>query len=274
MRRLNNLFKEKLQSFFIYFDIRITRSTSQKNIDDFISKIQPYKTEHELIRLGPNGDGGYLVPNDLDGISAVFSPGVSNIIGFELEFLNKGIYCFLSDNSVENPFNGHPKVHFTKKHISYINTDSTITLDDWVDCAEINVLRGDNEKSGDYILQMDIEGHEYLSLLSTSIETLSKFRIIVVEFHSLDSIADPFGFDVIFSTIEKLTRDFTVVHIHPNNCRRNYTIKGRTINPLLEITFLRKDRHSISNRVENLPHILDFDNVFDGFNVSLDNRIL
>lgn len=37
----------------------------------------------DLIRLGPNGDGGYLVPDDLTGIEACFSPGVCATSEFE-----------------------------------------------------------------------------------------------------------------------------------------------------------------------------------------------
>ena len=43
----------------------------------------PVKTEHELIRIGGSKDGGYLVPNDLSGIQACFSPGVSDLADFK-----------------------------------------------------------------------------------------------------------------------------------------------------------------------------------------------
>lgn len=272
MRNYLNWIKENLQRFFLNFNVRITRSSSYDDIDDFINIIRPFKTEHKLIRVGPRGDGGYLLPDDLDGIRAVFSPGVSNIIGFEEDFIKRGIICFLSDYSVENPFNEQSLVHFTKKHISYKNSNKTIIIDDWVNWAETNVLKS-NDRIGDYILQMDIEGHEYLSLLSTSYDTISKFRVIIIEFHSLDSLTDPFGFDIIYSTIEKLINTHTIVHIHPNNCRRDVVFKGRVINPLLEVTFLRKDRHNLTSKIESLPHKLDFDNVYNGYQVSLDSEI-
>jgi hypothetical protein len=38
-----------------------------------------------MIRLGREADGGYLVPDDLSGIVACFSPGVDVIAAFELD---------------------------------------------------------------------------------------------------------------------------------------------------------------------------------------------
>ncbi len=42
--------------------------------------------------MGGENDGGYLVPDDLEGIEYCFSPGVSNIATFELDCLNRGSF--------------------------------------------------------------------------------------------------------------------------------------------------------------------------------------
>src|SRR4051794_36195573 len=49
---------------------------------DLIQALRPWITEHPLIRLGGEHDGGYLLPDDLDGIVACFSPGVSDEASF------------------------------------------------------------------------------------------------------------------------------------------------------------------------------------------------
>jgi hypothetical protein len=54
-----------------------TGVTEKTRIINLIQSLAPQTTDKALIRLGPNKDGGYLVPNDLDGIEACFSPGVS-----------------------------------------------------------------------------------------------------------------------------------------------------------------------------------------------------
>jgi hypothetical protein len=40
-------------------------------------------TDVPLIRLGADGDGGYLVPDDLEDVAACFSPGVDDRASFE-----------------------------------------------------------------------------------------------------------------------------------------------------------------------------------------------
>src|SRR5258708_37571503 len=104
---------------------------------------------------------------------------------------------------------------------------------------------------------MDIEGAEYGVNFDTSAETLRKFRILVIEFHGMDGLFDKAGFELINLTFKKLLRDFDVVHIHPNNCFKPVLNNGFAVPPLLEFTFLRKDRISNSRRVAEFPYVLD-----------------
>ena len=52
----------------------------------------------------------------------------------------------------------------------------------------------------DFLLQMDIEGGEYLSLLATPQELLRRFRIIVLEVHYVECWAHP----LFFNTVEAM----------------------------------------------------------------------
>ena len=47
--------------------------------------MKPKASPFGLIRIGGNSDGAYLVPDDLQGISCCFSPGVSDRKSFEDE---------------------------------------------------------------------------------------------------------------------------------------------------------------------------------------------
>ena len=69
-----------VNNFLLRNNFFINNLVSQDKIIAFLKKINVYQTE--LIRLGSNNDGGYLVPNDLKGISACFSPGVDTKIEF------------------------------------------------------------------------------------------------------------------------------------------------------------------------------------------------
>lgn len=234
----------------------VQRVTKPERIKEVLEQLFPRKTKSKLIRMGGNGDGGYLIPNDLEGISSCFSPGVSDVSQFERECLEKKIKVFMADYSVNEP-NLDKSLYdfsFTKKFIGAFKDDKFISINHWI---KKNLKKED----GDLILQMDIEGSEYHSLLSLSEDLLSKFRIIIVEFHHLESLWNPHFFEIFEATILKLLENHSCIHIHPNN---SYGIEERfslKIPRILEMTFYRKDRGVSEEYETNYPNPLDRDSI-------------
>jgi len=242
-----------VQKFFRLKRFHLLGGLSEAQLLEAIRLLKPYSTNHNLIRIGGSGDGSYLIPDDLAGIDGCFSPGVSDLANFEIALLDMGIPCYLADNSVESPPIIHGNLFFEKKHLSAVDSKNTMRLDSWV-----------NEyapTSEDLILQMDIEGAEYISILSTPQEILTKFRIILIEFHNLEHLTEKFASGIIQATVNKILTDYVVVHIHPNNARKLSPWGGLLIPPTLEVTFIRKDRVSNRRTIEGLPHELDEPNV-------------
>ena len=89
----------------------------------------------KLIRFDPQSDGGHLIPDDIDGIEALFSPGASSASGFEKACANRKIKVFLVDKSVEKPTEEGSLFHFTSKFIGSMTNDSFMTLDNWVESS-------------------------------------------------------------------------------------------------------------------------------------------
>ena len=85
------------------------------------------------------------------------------------------------------------------------------------------------------LMKMDIEASEWPVLANTSIETLKKFRHLIIEFHGLDS-EDPHAEYV--SVMHRLLRDggFQVVHLHGTNCCPAYEKEGFKIPVVIELT--------------------------------------
>ena len=231
-------------------------SSSKEQIHGLLKLMRPVPSPAPLVRLGPAGDGGYLVPDDLADIKACFSPGVSDEAGFELAFANRGVPCFLADASVPEVPVKHENIFFDPLFLGAISDSKRfISLEDWV-----------NEKSvenGDLILQMDIEGAEYDVLRSAPPELLKRFRLIAIELHNFEFILTNKLSALSFEGFLKiLLEHFEVVHIHPNNNRRPVFHKGIEIPPVIEMTLLRKDRFVGKQNLEPvaLPHPLDSDN--------------
>ena len=222
-----------------------------------LKALRPVATKHGLIRLGPRGDGGYLIPNDLAELEACFSPGVGHTSGFERDCAAAGMQVFMADGSVTGPADSSDAFHFLRKNLGSITDGDTITLDDWV--AES--LPGSNS---DLLLQMDIEGAEFEALLHTTDRLLARFRIIVVEIHEMHRFAEPAFLDRAATTFGKILRNHVCVHIHPNNCCGSTEVAGVVVPYIAEFTFLHRDRvgHRLRRRfVDSFPHPLDADNV-------------
>ena len=231
-----------------------TPRTRTNALLDLIQSLVPKKTKAPLVRVGPKGDGGYLVPDDLQGVYALFSPGVSTISGFEKDCASMGLKVYMADKSVDRPAAVHPNFVFTKKYIGCVDDEDFMTLDSWITTSL------PEDCPSDLILQMDIEGAEYESIISIPNSQLCRFRIIVVEFHSLDQLWSKPFFDLASRAFAKLLQSHSCVHIHPNNCCGYLVFDGIGIPRVAEFTFLRNDRGILPGRVESLPHPLDVDN--------------
>lgn len=242
-----------IRSGFLYLGIALGRRTKTADLLNFLRRLRPQDCGKALIRIGEERDGGYLIPDDLEGIEYCFSPGVNTLAGFESQLANLGIKCYLADYSVDKPPITRPEFTFDKMFIGSSDREHFITLASWKD----RYLRG---YTGDLILQMDIEGCEYEAILNTPDALLNQFRIMVIEFHNLDYLFDAFVFSLFSSTFDKILQNFYVAHIHPNNYGGNIKMGGLEIPKTMEITFINKKRaHSTTPRTA-FPHKCDADN--------------
>lgn len=206
-----------------------------------------------LIRVGPEGDGGYLIPDDLYGIDHVFSPGVDAESGFEAALSDRGIISHLADYSVEKPAVEHRNFTFTRKFVGPFDNAQYMTMNTWVQSAA-------GSYAGDMLMQMDIEGDEYETILCMPQSLLRRYRTIIIELHELGRIFERKWYFLLRSLMTKMLEDHVVVHVHPNNGCGVFRRGDLVVPEVLEITFYRRDREFMD--VEpRLPHPLDSKNV-------------
>jgi hypothetical protein len=247
---------------------RLEQEPDHERLRKVLAILRPKACPFPLLRIGGAADGAYLLPDDLHGIQACFSPGVSDRKGFEDQLaMEYGMASHLCDGSSTVERLRTPLMQglqtFRKLWLDLPGTPDSQTLDSWV-----RELAPDT--TADLLLQMDIEGAEYRNLLATIPETLLRFRIMVIEFHGLTRLAESdFLRNTALPLFQQIDRDFVCVHAHPNNYdKRNQYIVAEgeeTLIPdTLELTFLRRDRLEFSGSQPTvevmLPHPLDISN--------------
>lgn len=233
-----------------------------KELYETLMFMKPKKCPYPLVRVGGNSDGSYLIPDDLSGVAACFSPGVNNFKDFE-DFLalSYGITCHLCDFTSDPTSFETPLIEglqtFRKKWLDIDGGSESITLEEWI----AQESPSDND---DLLLQMDIEGAEYRNLLACPEETLKRFRIIALELHGLEIANTPSEFEAeLGPLLRKLDKLFICVHAHPNNYSGEFILSGTSlaIPRLIELTLLRRDRfqnhHASDSHPPSLPHPLD-----------------
>jgi hypothetical protein len=237
------------------FGYQLVKETSREELLRLLESQLPLDVGFDLVRVGGKNDGGYLLPDDLLGITKCISPGCDKNASFENDLLTKfGIPSVIIDKDIAKPSDLDRAHEYIEKWVGVEETCEMITLD------KVMALHPD----GDLILQMDIEGAEYEVLLNLSKEDLTRFRIILVEFHSLSQLKNPIFFEYVAKSLfNKLSNTHVLVHAHPNNCLQSWEHQGLIYPEVIEYSYLRKDRAIGSFTLAQTPHVLDAPNVLE-----------
>ena len=208
------------------------------------------------IRIGREEDSGYVVSKD-HLAKKLISVGCENKTTFESDYLSVNpdaeviIYddisgCHLADEDDRVTF-----------HQKYIESFSELNITD------------------PSIIQMDIEGAEVKLFGETDLSGIELVEQLVIEFHFHKRIWPIFpqnGTDEqIKKALEVLNKNFTLIHIHVNNCgfADGWPMYKDVYDPI-ELTFIKKD-DSLPVESEPFPiKGLDFPNRPGAFDPVID----
>lgn len=237
--------------------LAFTKLSSSSELNLFLARFRAHYASCDLIRVGGETDGGYLVPDLLSDLQFCFSPGVADSAAFELDVAERyNITSFMADASVDGPPINNENFVFSKKFLGSVDNDDFMTLSSWVNQSVGTTL-------GNRLLQMDIEGSEYDVLVFEDADFLATFSVMIVEFHNFEKLFEKHFLKMTSAIFEKIYKNFTICHVHPNNCTPAFTFGGVTVPPVVEITFVRNDllEKYKTERPLTLPHALDTPNV-------------
>lgn len=226
-------------------------------LEEVADYLAPKHTGIGLLRVGGESDGAYLIPDDLDGVAACFSPGVANRKDFEDDLVDRfGIRTHMADFTSSSSELATPLREGFQTFIpKWVRPEgeNSVSLKEWVE--EMEGLEG-----SDLLLQMDIEGGEWENLDHIDLDTLSRFRILCIEFHGFFADRQPDAQERSLRVLSKLESIFVPVHVHPNNVGGLIEVPGSAFNftAMMEVTYLRKDRvKGRKLKSASLPNPLD-----------------
>jgi len=257
--------KSQLQSFALKNGFIVNKAVAPNEIKDFILRFNSKYESIDLVRIGGDGDGGYLLPDNFKSVEYCFSPGVDYTANFEGQLSKDyGIKSFMADASVSKPPLIDDNLIFISKFLGSKNDSQFISLSDWIEDSIADDM--DNK-----ILQMDIEGGEYDVLISESAKTLAQFSSMVIEFHGLQNLFDRYFLQMVSTIFEKIYQNFSICHVHPNNCSPVASLNGIDVPRTIEVSFIRNDliEKFKSDLPVSLPHSLDQKNVENKPDVSM-----
>ena len=241
---------------------------SKVELHEFLEQFRSNYISCDLIRIGGEGDGGYLIPNVFDKISYCFSPGVDYTANFEKELSEKfGIKSFMADASVEKAPLADKNFDVIPKFLGAHSRKNFITLSDWI--SQNNL-----ESCTNLLLQMDIEGGEYDVLIYENSQTLASFSAMVIEFHNLQKLFTNDFLKMVSAIFEKIYKNFSICHVHPNNYCGIASLDGIEVPRVIEVTFIRNDLVDEFNNGDRvaLPHPLDSKNVDKHDDISMPSQ--
>ena len=231
------------------------------------------QSEYELMRLGRNNDGGYLISkNSLSSSEYLIALGIGSDWSFEKDFNKKNqntkIFCYDSNSILKYCIKSlffYITMIFKRRSIFKILSSFYNIIDYFIIRRKFNFI--EKEVSYNFInevfkdknnifLKIDIEGSEY-RILDEILIHQEKVTGMVVEFHFCD---------IMIERIEKFIEKFNLklIHIHANNSAF-IDLNGDPC--LMEITFCKDPKVVGSKNI--LPHKFDMKNSEDMDDIKL-----
>jgi hypothetical protein len=245
----------------------------------------------DLIRVGRNYDGGYVISESLmKRSSALLSFGINDDWSFEEDFYRKsGVGCYGFDYSVNRGLFLKRSIEQIRYFFGDLLKRHTLQWSRWKKAREHfhtykafgrffsrhsfhsigidksthdafktldDILKDHVRQQENIFLKIDIEGYEY-KILDDVLRNKHRFHALAMEIHGIHQADNEF--DIFMTALEQ---EFYVYHIHANNyCDLR---KKNGMPDVIEISCIRKDLAPDAVFYQDLSHLplagIDFPN--------------
>lgn len=215
----------------------------------------------DKVRVGREGDGGYIVLDQLCKGATLYSYGIGDDISFEVDFVNRyggKAKCF--DHTIDGIPTTDPRITFKKTGLGNgRNCNFPVSDVDLQDSAP-RILKVDVEHNEwDWLSKWGPQGGWHQIIVELHVLPVSPVRptaqylnggeVVYGEvspyfrrmFDEFDDQVNDFVFKTYVRALDRLLAGYAVFHIHGNNSLPKATVDGYTWPQLLELSLVRKD---------------------------------
>jgi hypothetical protein len=199
-------------------------------------------------RFGGPADGGYVLLDDLDGVTAALSLGVGGDASFDVALAARGLVVHQYDPTVARSPHVADGLRFHAKRVVPVAG---------ADGESLASILAATRAEPPLVLKVDIEHDEWAVLDATSAADLGAFAQIVCEFHGFALARRRAWFVRARRVLAALRRQFAVVHVHGNNYEPLLTVGEVRFPRVLEVTFAHRARYRFVASRSRFPTSLD-----------------
>ena len=230
-----------------------TFTVSKEYYDELHKLLHIARAEgHELIRVGRDNDGGYVMLDDLPG-GIAYSFEICDDVSWDKDMASRGYDVFMYDHTIDGLPENNDRFHWSKLGIA-----DGVTDDERLKTLEELISMNHHENERSMILKMDVEGAEWGFLESVKPETLAQFSQITLEIHDMINPSSP---ERILNILHKINATHQLIHLHANNFGDYITVGGQNFASVLEASYVLRDKYKIAlNYDVNLPLGIDMPN--------------
>lgn len=198
--------------------------------------------EKNVIRMGSENDGGYVLVNKSLKDSLLISMGIGLNLDFEEDWIKRGGKVVAFDGTITK-VNSKMLSESTnifkwiKQNINLIGDKESISINQGIHNA-LEAFKIDS-KGTTLVLKMDIENSEWNALQEISEQNLSRFDQIIVEFHDLIKLT-LIDFVKVNEVLGKLHNKFDLVWKHENNFSPDFIHHNTRFFDVVETTWHNK----------------------------------
>ena len=209
--------------------------------------IRPYATSATLLRVGDEGDGGYVMADHFTTTTAI-SIGIGGNVSWDLAMSSRGYSIAMFDPTIAAAPAAVPNATFHR--IGRGTTAQSAASGLELESLEQLRTRAGTPEDEAATLKIDVEGAEWDALVGVA--SFDRYEQIVIEMHDLARLGDEESAHDVLAVLANLHSSHLPIHVHANNEAPVIPFGTYWLPDVLEVTYLRRADASAATTASEL----------------------